>query len=139
MKKDRMTSQEYQNMGKAQVLEDAIHTKIADYLTENLDGFFQTVENSNRHKGWYAAVQQNKLKARGSKTGFPDIVIWYHKHLAHTLCLEVKRPGEHARENQKAIHKLLEAQGCPTEVVHSVADVKEVFKKYNVPMRITDG
>lgn len=135
---DRMNADQYRNevIKRNQKIEDGMHTQIANWLTANLDGFFQTVENSNRHFGLYAMIQQKKLKARGAKTGFPDVVIWYRgNRWGHTLCLEVKAPGENARLDQKDIHRLLLEQGCPTEVVHSVAEVEAALKKYGVPLK----
>lgn len=134
---DRMTAEQYKDvMRRNQKIEDGIHTQIANWLTVNLDGFFQTVENSNRGVGIYAMIQQKLLKARGAKKGFPDIVIWYQGNSwARTLCLEVKAPGEHARPEQVAIHTLLAERGCPTEVVRCVAETEAVLKKHGVPLK----
>lgn len=85
-----------------------------------------------------AMIQQKKLKARGSKKGFPDIVIWYtmpYYDEPLTLCLEVKAPGESARPEQKEIHKLLEEQGCPTFIVHSIAETEKALRDHGVPLK----
>lgn len=109
-----------------------VHKQIAEYLNTFLIGYFHTIENSNQQGGSSGAIKQGRLKALGAKTGFPDMIVFSS---GRTLCLEIKRYGEKARERQIEVHETLAKHGIPTEVVHSIDEVKKALKKHNIPTR----
>lgn len=62
----------------------------------------------------------------GLEDGSPDLVLFVQGRdgLARVVGLEVKRPGEHPRENQSVCHARWRARGALVYVVHSIDEAK---------------
>lgn len=126
------------------VLENQIHLAIAKYLDMVIKrpSRWHTVEVSNQAKGRAAMFRQVALKARGVRTGWPDIEIIFindikiadnaaFKHV-FMLFLEVKIPGGKLTEKQEALHLELKEDGHNVYVVNSVDDVKVILTNLGV-------
>ncbi len=131
---------------KVPVLENKIHTAIAEYLNMVIKrpSRWHTVEVSNQ-AGGTAMFRQIALKKRGCITGWPDIeIIWRDKctsSCVNDLCtsgeikmifLEVKIPGGKLTDKQEALHKELKEDGHKVFVVNSVEDVKKILKYLDI-------
>lgn len=73
--------------------EELIHLDIASFLKNNLQpgALWTTVENSNQQGGSAGLIKQIKLKAKGVRSGWPDIQIFFkHSYSAHIGCLFIE-------------------------------------------------
>ncbi len=111
-------------------LEEQIHLAIAQYLDTVIKrpSRWHTVEVSNQASGGAAINRQKKLKARGVRTGWPDI---------HLMCgtdtewmnifFEVKSATGRLSPTQEALHIELKEDGHEVFVVRSVDEVKSIL------------
>lgn len=116
--------------------EAVIHKNVANRLKQILlqRVFWTTVEVSNQRGGRQAMIQQRIQKARGVKTGFPDLMfVWQEDDNTKMFCIELKRKYENAKDVQVACHNELAGVGVPTVVCRSVQDVENALNMYNVP------
>ena len=116
------------------LLEEEIHLAIAQYLDLVIKrpSRWHTVEVSNQANGWAAMHRQKRLKAKGVRTGWPDIEIMHrhtHEYYWSTdlIFLEVKSATGKLTEKQEALHNELKDDGHYVYVVRSVEDVKEIL------------
>jgi len=117
--------------------EAALHKHVALALTQVLKQsvVWTTIEVSTGQKG---SVRQGMLKARGVKTGWPDIeLFWPYGNYTKGLCIELKRKGNKATQIQLACHDELAKANIPTVICHSVDEVIEALAVYEVPTIIT--
>jgi len=124
------------------LLEEQIHLAIAQYLDTVIKrpSRWHTVEVSNQASGWQAINRQKKLKAKGVRTGFPDITIFWRSLYAKDVCegqlnlifLEVKSAKGKLSEKQEALHEELKEDGHYVFVVRSVDDVKLILNELGV-------
>ncbi len=116
--------------------EAVIHRQVALRLTQILKQsvVWTTVEVSNQQGGDWAARNQGQQKARGVKTGWPDLqLFWAYKGYTKGLTIELKRPGGKATKIQLACHDDLARANIPTVVCRSVDEVEEALDMYEVP------
>ena len=133
------------------ITEEALHTQIAQFLDYALqdDGiFWTTVEVSNQQGGKTGKIKQAKLKAKGVKTGVPDILITYNPHIEHTsgtgvepnhyiLWLEVKSKTGRVKSDSAQDRRIMELRykGHAVEIVRSVEDVENALRKHWMPFK----
>jgi len=127
---------------KVPVLENQIHLAIAKYLNMVIKrpSRWHTVEVSNQASGNAARNRQVALKARGVRTGWPDIEIFKVTPIhgstgikggySEVIFLEVKAPEGKLTEKQEALHQELREDGHVVHVVRSVEDVDVFCFKY---------
>lgn len=124
-----------QRIAKIPVLENAIHTHIANYLNMVIKrpSRWHTVEVSNQSSGRSAMLRQMALKRKGVITGWPDIeILWRDESKSHAtimIFLEVKVPGGKLTEKQEALHKELKEDGHYVYVTHSVDETELILKE----------
>ena len=75
-------------------------------------------------RGRNIQIEIAQAKAKGSKAGFPDLLVLPWSHIG-PLFLEVKAEGNYASAAQKDMHARLSALGYRVAVVRSIADVQE--------------
>ncbi len=117
--------------------EDALHRTVAEFLgvEKNLalpdDAVWTTVE----HGGYRTKTERGKLKAKGLKPGWPDILIVYR---GRVICIELKAPGATPSPIQKVMHAQLSAAGA---LVYTATRVEEVesFLRVIIPLKATTG
>lgn len=124
------------------VLENQIHLAIAKYLNTVIKrpSRWHTVEVSNQAHGKAAMYRQMALKAKGVRTGHPDIeILWMNvdsdgwgKPELKMIFLEVKAPEGRLTERQEALHAELKEDGHEVHVVRSVEDVERILKELGV-------
>lgn len=127
---------------RADPLESEIHLDIARYLNLVIKrpSRWHTVEVSNQGQGVAAMIKQQALKARGVRTGWPDICLYWinpdsdgwGKPELRIIFMEVKSPKGTLTEKQKELHQELKEDGHAIHVVRSVEDVKAVLKDLGV-------
>ena len=112
--------------------EDALHQTVAEFLgiKRNLalpsDAVWTTMPAGGGGK-----VRGAKLKARGLKPGWPDILIVYRGRL---ICIELKSPKGVRSPAQKLIHAQLSAAGALVYTATSLAAV-EGFLRVIIPLK----
>lgn len=119
------------------LLEEQIHLQIAQYLDLVIKrpSRWHTTEVSNQANGWAAMHRQRRLKAKGVRTGFPDITIkWRSSKFENTklIYLEVKGKRGKLTEIQEKYHQELIEDGYEVFVVRSVDEVKLILKELEV-------
>jgi Holliday junction resolvase len=62
---------------------------------------------------------------RPPQKGFPDILAFKN---GHTVCIEVKRSGNRASEEQLRMLKLFAGYGCAVFIVHSAIEVERMIR-----------
>lgn len=116
--------------------EDQLHKSIADYLTVALE---PPVWWSTFPAGGGGKVRGARLKQLGLKPGVPDIVV--HCPGRAALYIELKRPkvaGKRAGKlsgDQIDTHKDMKAAGCVIGICHTIGEVGEFLRGWQVPMR----
>lgn len=124
------------------LLEEQIHLAIAQYLDTVIKrpSRWHTIEVSNQASEWQAINRQKKLKARGVRTGWPDISIywinpdsdgWGRPELK-LIFLEVKSAKGKLTEKQEVLHEELKEDGHEVFVVRSVDEVKSILQELGV-------
>lgn len=119
------------------LLEEEIHLAIAQYLDLVIKrpSRWHTVEVSNQASGGAAINRQKKLKAKGVRTGWPDILIMARGgYVTNTklIFLEVKSAKGKLSDKQEALHIELREDGHYVFVVRSVDEVKSILKELGV-------
>lgn len=118
------------------ILEETVHTHISKWLDLVLlpGTYYTTVENSNRQGGAAGKIKQIKNKARGVKTGFPDILLI---HSGKAFLMEIKRWGKYATPGQLAEHDKLRDAGAivAEDSVHNIDEARIFLKNNNIPIR----
>ena len=87
------------------------------------------MEINKRGKAIQAEIA--KAKRKGSKVGFPDLLVLPYAHIG-PLFLEVKAEGNYASTAQKDMHKRLRALGYKVAVVRSIEDVQETLAGWGI-------
>ena len=83
-------------------------------------------------RGKAIQIEIAKAKRKGSKVGFPDLLVLPWAHIGPVF-LEVKAEGNYASPAQKDMHRQLERLGYRVGVVRSVEDVQERFAAWGLP------
>lgn len=123
-------------------LEEEIHLAIAQYLDTVIKrpSRWHTIEVSNQASGFAAMHRQKRLKARGVRTGWPDICLywinpdsdgWGRPELK-LIFLEVKSAKGKLTEKQEELHEELKKDGHYVYVVRSIDEVKAILNKLGV-------
>lgn len=71
-------------------------------------------------------------KAMGAKKGFPDVLVF---HPSATIAIEIKREGQYARPEQRAILSQLNDCGIHTSVCRSIDDARETLANAGIQVR----
>ena len=82
-------------------------------------------------RGKAIQIEIAKAKRKGSKVGFPDLLVLPYAHIG-PLFLEVKAEGNYASTAQKDMHKRLRALGYKVAVVRSIEDVQETLAGWGI-------
>lgn len=82
-------------------------------------------------RGRNIQIEIAKAKAKGSKAGFPDLLVLPWAHIG-PLFLEVKAEGTYASPAQKEMHARLVALGYRVAVVRSIEDVQEKLAEWGI-------
>ena len=95
------------------------------------DGVFWTsIEVSNHDGSALGAQRQAADRLKGVKAGTPDMIIqWQGK----TLWLELKAGTNDLTDNQKEIHRQINASGNPVYEVRTKEQIQALIKQYNIP------
>lgn len=109
--------------GKRVDREGPIHREILHHLRSRFPG--AVIHHSANSIGLSGTSIQRQIahnEAMGTVKGFPDLICLLPS--APWVCLfEVKAPGNYPDKDQRDLHDVLWALGCPVAVVRSVADV----------------
>ena len=117
--------------------EDDLHMAVAQYLgvEKNLaipdDAVWTTVE----HGGKRGAREAGRLKRKGLKPGWPDIIVVYR---GRVVVIELKAPGGRLSPAQKTMHEHLKLAGALVYTATSIEAV-EGFLSAIMPLRATTG
>lgn len=76
-----------------------------------------------------------KLRAMGVLPGVPDLILICDAPGPCLAFLEIKAPGAYLTAEQKSFMDRVYTMGAPHAVVRSIDDVREVFKRWQVPSR----
>ena len=109
-------------------LEGPIHKAILQYLRlQYPQAVIHHSSNELNLKGdrTSKAIAQNKAKALGMMTGWPDLQMLWNGHL---YCFEVKSPNGRLSDAQAQVGAEIQAAGGSFYVVRSVEDVKAAMK-----------
>ena len=82
-------------------------------------------------RGKAIQIEIAKAKRKGSKVGFPDLLVLPYAHIG-PLFLEVKAEGNYASTAQKDMHKQLRTLGYRVAVVRSIEDVQEALAGWGI-------
>lgn len=82
-------------------------------------------------RGKNIQIEIAQAKAKGSKAGFPDLLLLPWAHIG-PLFLEVKAEGNYASASQKEMHARLTELGYRVAVVRSIDDVNERLAAWGV-------
>lgn len=118
----------------------ALHKAVAIYLNVALppEVFWTSIEHSGT-----GAYHGQKLKAKGVKSGVPDILIsWegeyrinFFRCETETGWIELKAPKGTLSDEQKQVRERLENLGHHYVVCKSVSDVARALEDWGVPLR----
>jgi hypothetical protein len=82
-------------------------------------------------RGKAIQIEIAKAKRKGSKPGFPDLLVLPWAHLG-PLFFEVKAEGNYASPAQKDMHARLTELGYRVAVVRSIDDVQEYLGRWGI-------
>ena len=89
-------------------------------------------------RGKAIQIEIAKAKRKGSKVGFPDLLVLPYAHIG-PLFLEVKAEGNYASPSQKDMHDQLKALGYRVAVVRSIDDVKDALHEWGIVAKIPEN
>ena len=114
--------------------EDDLHMSVARFLdlALPLDSAWTTVE----HGGKRGKREAARLKAKGVKAGWPDILIIYRQR---ALTIELKALGGRLSNNQKLRHPMILRAGAPVAVCSRIEEVEGTLRGWGLPLRATTG
>lgn len=131
--------------------EEEFHIQVAALFNIILDDkvMYQTVENSNqigmfsgypnepdwrrKARAWIKNIAfglQKKLKAKGVKKGFPDIILFYK---SKAFCIELKSKTGTLSVEQKIMHFELDKVGVPTIVAKDIPTILKALERWEIP------
>ncbi len=113
--------------------EDDLHMAVAQFLDLALpeDACWTTVE----HGGKRGKAEAARLKAKGLRAGWPDILIIYR---GRSITIELKAPAGVLSPKQKALHTRLTLAGALVYTARCIEEV-EGFLGVIMPLRATTG
>ena len=82
-------------------------------------------------RGKAIQIEIAKAKRKGSKVGFPDLLVLPWAHIG-PLFLEVKAEGNYASTAQKDMHQHLRTLGYRVAVVRSIDDTREALAEWGI-------
>ena len=82
-------------------------------------------------RGKAIQIEIAKAKRKGSKVGFPDLLVLPWAHIG-PLFLEVKAEGHYASTAQKDMHQHLRTLGYRVAVVRSIDDTREALASWGI-------
>ena len=85
-------------------------------------------------RGKAIQIEIAKAKRKGSKVGFPDLLVLPWAHIG-PLFLEVKAEGNGTSKPQKAMHERLRTLGYKVAVVRSIEDVQQAIAGWGIASR----
>lgn len=120
--------------------EEALHIQVADYLLAVLHPkktLWTSIEVSNQQGGASGLQKQKKLRRKGVKAGWPDIlIIWRNKGwCTHVLGIELKAKRDLSNAQLEVQCLFRDLMGYGYEVAKSVDRVKEILEQYRVPCK----
>ena len=89
-------------------------------------------------RGKAIQIEIAKAKRKGSKAGFPDLLVLPFAHIG-PLFLEVKAEGNYASPSQKDMHQQLKALGYRVAVVRSIDDVQDKLHEWGIVAKIPEN
>ena len=89
-------------------------------------------------RGKAIQIEIAKAKRKGSKVGFPDLLVLPYAHIG-PLFLEVKAEGNYASPAQKDMHQQLTALGYRVAVVRSIDDVQDKLHEWGIVAKIPEN
>ena len=89
-------------------------------------------------RGKAIQIEIAKAKRKGSKVGFPDLLVLPYAHIG-PLFLEVKAEGNYTSAAQKDMHEKLRALGYRVAVVRSIDDVQDKLHEWGIVAKITEN
>ena len=113
--------------------EDALHMAVAQYLDLALpkDAAWTTVE----HGGKRTKAEAGKLKTKGVKPGWPDIIIFWRWE---AIAIELKSEKGRLSPVQKKMHERLRIAGVHVYTAKCIEEV-EGFLRAHMHLRATTG
>lgn len=107
---------------------------VAAYLDLALpeDAAWTTVE----HGGKRGKREAGRLKAKGIKAGWPDIIVI---HQGRVAAIELKGPNGRLNPRQEAMHERLMLAGAPVYTATRLEEVEGFLRGCGVPLRATTG
>ena len=110
--------------------EESLHLAVIDLfniiLPENCE-FHHSPNENIAHVAW-----RRKLKAKGTKAGWPDIEIIYR---GQSFFIELKYGKNKPSLNQVACHARLLRAGAPVAVCYTLPEVKQALISFNIKLR----
>ena len=88
-------------------------------------------------RGKAIQIEIAKAKRKGSKVGFPDLLVLPYAHIG-PLFLEVEAEGNYTSPAQKDMHEQLRALGYRVAVVRSIDDVRDKLHEWGIVAKITE-
>ena len=89
-------------------------------------------------RGKAIQIEIAKAKRKGSKIGFPDLLVLPWAHIG-PLFLEVKAEGNYTSAAQKDMHERLRALGYRVAVVRSIDDVQDKLHAWGIVAKIPEN
>lgn len=109
--------------------EDQLQQAVATYLSHVLppDAFWTAVDKAGKR----SPLQGARLKARGLKSGIPDILVW-HRGVGYGI--ELKAAKGQLTDSQRATIPAMERAGVQVAVCRTVVDVHAALERWAVPL-----
>lgn len=111
---------------------DALHLEVARFLDAALPaGAFW---HHSPNEGLRHVAYRVKLAARGTRSGFPDILVL---HGGRAFLVELKSGRGRLTDGQRAAAVLIAAAGCPFGTASSVAEVAGLLGSWGLALRVS--
>lgn len=109
--------------------EQAIHVAVSRFLRHALP---TAATYTTFPLGGGGFVRGQKLKAMGTRAGWPDVQILY---AGRAFFLELKTTEGRVSDIQIDTHRRIAAAGCPVAVARSVEEVEATLRAWGIPLR----
>lgn len=114
--------------------EDDLHMATAQFLDLALpeDACWTTVE----HGGKRGKREAGRLKAKGVKPGWPDILIIWR---GRAFTIELKAPNGRLSESQKIRQPMIRQAGAPVAICRRIEEVEGTLHGWGLRLKATTG
>ncbi|MEI6108392.1 MAG: VRR-NUC domain-containing protein [Opitutae bacterium] len=111
-----------------QAPELALHVAVSRFLRAALprDATYTTFP-----LGGGGLVRGQRLKAMGTRAGWPDLQVLY---AGHAFLIELKSPDGRLSEDQVRTHRRIKDAGCPVVIARTVVDVDAALRIWGIPL-----